>query len=141
MVYGYKNRLSTRTTGLFIESHDLVGKIDAISEIGTIIEIKTARAVPNQFEVDTNLQLTLYSWAYRMLYGQPEEKIMIISLVKTKEPQVVCLKTSRGEASYTRLFKLIESVLKAIKQELFYCNQLNIWGCRSCQYLAECESE
>lgn len=128
-------------TSLFIESHDLVGKIDAISEIGTILEIKTSSKTPSQLDVDTNMQLTLYSWAYRMLYGLPEDKLMVISLIKTKEPQIVCLKTSRNEASYTRLFKLIDSVLKAIDQELYYCNQLNIWGCRSCQYVTECEVE
>jgi CRISPR/Cas system-associated exonuclease Cas4 (RecB family) len=128
-------------TSLFIESHDLVGKIDAISEIGTIIEIKTNSKTPSQLDVDTNMQLTLYSYAYRMLYGQPEDKLMVISLVKTKEPQLVSLKTTRNEASYTRLFRLIDSVLKAIDTGLFYCNQLNIWGCRSCQYVTECELE
>jgi CRISPR/Cas system-associated exonuclease Cas4 (RecB family) len=127
-------------TGLFIESHDVVGKIDAIFEDGTIIEIKTNSKTPSQVDIDTNLQLTAYSFAYRMLYGIPEDNLMVISLIKTKEPQIVCLKTARNEASYTRLFKLIESVLKSIEHGLFYCNQLNIWGCKSCQYLAECEA-
>lgn len=128
-------------TGLFIESHDVVGKIDAISDAGDIIEIKTASKTPSQLDIDNNLQLTLYSYAYRMLYGQPEDKLMVISLIKTKEAQVVTLKTTRTEANYTRLFKLIESVLKAIDNGLFYTNPLNIWGCKSCQFLEECESE
>jgi CRISPR/Cas system-associated exonuclease Cas4 (RecB family) len=128
-------------TGLFIESHDVVGKIDAISEVGTIIEIKTSSKTPAQIDIDTNLQLTLYSYAYRMLYGQPEDKLMVISLIKTKEAQIACLNTTRTEASYTRLFKLIENVLKSIDSGLFYTNPLNIWGCKSCQYLAECEAD
>jgi hypothetical protein len=44
-------------------------QIDAVSEVGTIIEIKTAGKTPAQIDIDTNLQLTLYSYAYRMLYG------------------------------------------------------------------------
>jgi len=128
-------------TGFMIESHDVVGKMDAISESGTIVEIKTSSKTPNQIDVDTNMQLTLYSWAYRFLYGEPEDKLMVISLIKTKEPQIVCLKTTRTEASYTRLFKLIDSVLKAIDSGLFYTNPLNVWGCRGCAYLAQCESE
>jgi CRISPR/Cas system-associated exonuclease Cas4 (RecB family) len=128
-------------TGLFIESHDVVGKIDAISIDGNIIEIKTASKSPCQTDIDTNMQLTLYSWAYRLLYGQPEDKLMVVSLVKTKDPQIVCLNTTRTEVNYSRLFKLIDSILKAIDSGLFYCNQLNVWGCKSCQYVTQCESE
>ncbi len=55
---------------------------------------------------------------------------MVISLIKTNEPQVQCLKTSRGEGSHTSLFRLIDS-------GLFYTNPLKTWGCRSCQYVNE----
>lgn len=128
-------------TGFLIESHDVVGKIDAISDGGTILEIKTSSKTLSQLDIDNNLQLTLYSWAYRMLYGMPEEAIKVISLIKTKESQVQVIKTSRGEGSYTRLFKLIDNVIRAIDSRFFYTNPLNIWGCRSCQYLTECSNE
>ena len=125
--------------GFLIESHDLVGKVDAISQGGTIIEIKTSSKKPCQLEIDTNLQLTLYSYAYRLIYGLPEEKINIIYLMKTKEPELYLHKTARSEKSYARLFQLIGRVLESIAAGIFYPNPLNVWGCRGCPYLVICE--
>lgn len=129
------------STPLFIESHDVVGKIDAISNSGTIIEIKTAGRTPAQVDIDTNMQITLYSWAYRFLYGVPEDKIVVVNLIKTKEPQVLVLNTSRNEIMYTKLFHLIDRVLKSIQQGLWYPNPMNVWGCKSCAYVTECEEQ
>ena len=49
-----------------------MGKIDAIVSEDTIIEIKTSGKSPVQQEIDSNIQLTLYSWAFRMLFGSDE---------------------------------------------------------------------
>jgi len=129
------------STGLYVESRDAVGRIDLISERGIIVEVKTAGRSASQLDVDTNMQLTLYSWAYRMLYGEPEEKLVVVSLVKTKEPQMQLLKTQRCNKDYSRLFHLIARVIKSIDDKVYYPNPLNIWGCRSCQYVSECAEQ
>ena len=129
------------TSGLYIESRDVVGRIDSISEAGSIVEVKTSGKKPFQLDVDTNLQLTLYSWAYRMLYGVPEERIIVVTMMKTKEPQLEIMKTHRTERDYTRLFHLIERVTECIDHGLYYPNQMNIWGCRNCEYVVECEKQ
>ena len=57
------------STGLFEASRDIMGAIDLVAD-GEVVEIKTSARSVNQREADTSLQLTLYSWAYRMVFGQ-----------------------------------------------------------------------
>jgi len=128
-------------SGLFIESRDLVGKMDSVSEAGTILEIKTSSKKPSQLDTDVNLQLTMYSFAYRMLYGTPERQILVAVMVKAKEPHLQIIKTQRCEKDYTMLLHLIARVIACIDKGLFYPNQLNPWSCRYCEYIAECEKE
>lgn len=126
------------TTGLFIESHDVVGKIDAIIGDGNIMEIKTASRASNQAEIDNNLQLTLYSWAYRMLYGAKEDKVSVVNLIKTKEPRVEVVQTKRNANDYIRLIMLLDRVITCIQNEMFYPNPIGGYGCSNCQYRTEC---
>ena len=128
-------------SGLFIESRDVVGKMDSISELGTILEVKTASKSPSQLEIDANLQLTMYSWSYRMLFGAPERQIIVAAMVKSKEPQLQIIKTRRRDRDYTKMLHLIDRVITCIDQGMFYPNQMNIWGCRNCEYIVECEKE
>jgi CRISPR/Cas system-associated exonuclease Cas4 (RecB family) len=127
--------------GFLIESHDLVGKIDAVSQGGAIIEVKTASKKPSQLECDMNMQLTAYSLSYRYLFGMPEEKIVLVSLIKTKEAQMEIIKTTRNEKRYIKLLHLMDLVLKCIIACMFYPNPLNVWGCRGCPYVGDCESK
>jgi CRISPR/Cas system-associated exonuclease Cas4 (RecB family) len=128
-------------TGLFIEQKDLVGKIDAIFTDNTIVEIKTSGKSPVQQEIDSNLQVTLYSWAYRMLFGVPEKAIKVISLVKTKEPKMVITETQRTIRDHSWLIATITQVIRAIDQKLFYPNPIGGFGCFNCQYQAHCKEE
>lgn len=129
-------------TGLFIEARDVVGKIDVITNGGdgnSIVEVKTSGRSPSQMEVDHNLQLTLYSWAFRMLYGVPEQKILVVALVKTKTPKIEVVETHRAESDYTKLISLIEQVIKCIDQKVYYPNPVGGYGCGGCQYRSECD--
>jgi len=125
-------------TGIFLSSRDFVGKIDAIFAGDTIVEIKTTSRSPVQQEVDQNLQLTLYSWAYRMLYGQPETSIKVVNLVKTKVPKLVVTETHRSERDHSWLIATTTQVVRAIGQKIFYPNPIGGFGCFNCQYQQYC---
>ena len=128
-------------TGLFIDKRDLVGKIDAIFTDDTIIEIKTTGKSPVQQEIDSNLQVTLYSWAYRMLFGQQEKAIKVVNLVKTKEPKIVVTETQRTERDHSWLIATTTQVIRAIDNKLFYPNPIGGFGCFNCQYQAHCRDD
>jgi putative RecB family exonuclease len=123
------------STGVFVESRDLVGKIDAIFGEDTVVEIKTAYRSPVQQEIDGNLQLTLYSWAYRMLFGASERTLKVINLVKTKDPKLVSVET---EKDHSWLIATISQVIRAIDLKLFYPNPIGGFGCFNCQYQEQC---
>ena len=128
-------------TGLFIQSRDFVGKIDAIIEDETIFEIKTTGKTPVQQEIDQNTQITFYSWAYRLLYGRQEKAIKVINLVKTKEPKIVVIETQRSDREHSWLLATTFQVLRAIEQKLFYPNPIGGFGCFNCQYQTHCKED
>jgi putative RecB family exonuclease len=128
-------------SGLFVEKRDVVGKIDAIVVEDTIIEIKTSGKSPVQQEIDQNIQLTLYSWAYRMLFGSNERNIKVISLVKTKEPKIVVTETQRTKRDHSWLIATIAQVIRGIELRLFYPNPIGGFGCFNCQYNTYCKED
>jgi CRISPR/Cas system-associated exonuclease Cas4 (RecB family) len=128
-------------TGLFISQRDFIGKIDAIFTDDTIVEIKTTGRSPVQQEIDQNLQITLYSWAYRMLYGKPEKTIKVVNLVKTKEPKIAVIETQRTERDHSWLLATTFQVIRAIENKMFYPNPIGGFGCFNCQYQAHCREE
>jgi len=117
----------------------MVGKIDAIFKDDTVVEVKTTGRSPVQQEVDINLQLTLYSWAYRLIFGRPEKTIKVVNLVKTKEPKIVVVETQRTERDHSWLLATTFQVIRAIEQKLFYPNPIGGFGCFNCQYQEHCK--
>ena len=138
---GFRLPILDPSTGLFVSSRDMVGRIDAIDGGNSLVEVKTTSRKPSQTQVDSGLQITLYSWAYRMLYGVPEDRIIVVNLVKTKEPRIVVLETQREEEDYTKLIGLVDQVLRAIDSHLFYPNPIGGYGCGSCNYRDECSDQ
>ena len=128
-------------TGLFISQRDFVGKIDAIFTDDTIVEIKTVGRSPVQQEVDQNIQITLYSWAYRMLYGKPENTIKVVNLVKTMKPKIVVVETKRTKRQHSWIIATIFQVIKGIEDKLFYPNPIGGFGCFNCQYQRHCQED
>jgi putative RecB family exonuclease len=127
-------------SGLFIEKRDVVGKIDSVFT-DAIIEIKTSGKSPVQQEIDQNIQLTLYSWAYRMLFGSNERSIKVISLVKTKDPKIVITETQRTVRDHSWLMATIAQVIRGIEMKLFYPNPIGGFGCFNCQYQEKCKGD
>jgi len=125
------------STGLFEPSRDILGAIDLIAD-NEVIEVKTSAKSVNQREADTSLQLTLYSWAYRMVYGREEKALKTVALVKTTKPIVQVIETRRTAEDYTMLIELMSQVVRAVKLGVFYRNPNTRYGCDGCVYRTAC---
>jgi len=129
-------------SGLFIESRDAVGIIDALFQSAegghNLVEVKTSSRSLSCGDAENNLQLTLYSYAHNMLYGEKESDISLVVLVKTQEPKLQLLHTKRCAADYTRLISLMEKVIMCIDKGIYYPNpEPRI--CCTCSYKEECK--
>jgi len=125
------------STGLFEASRDIMGAIDLIAD-GEVIEVKTSARSVNQREADTSLQLTLYSWAYRMIHGQEEKALKTVALLKTAKPTIQIVETCRTADDHTRLMELISQVIRAVELRIFYRNPNTRYGCDGCVYRVAC---
>ena len=78
--------------------YELCGVWDVVEEGGIIVDNKTQGRAKNQNDLDKDLQMTVYSLAYRALYGEIERGIRIDAVVKNKNLKVTQFETSRTNA-------------------------------------------
>jgi CRISPR/Cas system-associated exonuclease Cas4 (RecB family) len=116
--------------------YDLTGRWDVIDADGVIIDNKVFAKTPSQADLDADLQLTLYALAYRLLFQEEEAALRIDAAVKTKEPKVVQLRTTRTNAECRWLLRLIEEAVDAIERGACYPNPG--WQCRYCAFSEGC---
>jgi len=122
-------------SGVFL-GRDVVGVIDCIAD-DTIIEYKTSAKSSKQKDADESIQLSLYSWAYRMAFGKPEKSIKLVVLVRTKQPKIQVFETQRCESDYESVFGVLGEVVRAVDLKVFYRNVMN-HSCDSCVYRDVC---
>ena len=125
-------------TGELVDK-DIVGKIDMISEDGEIYELKTGSSSLPLKSVDENLQLILYGWSFKMLFGKAPQKLVLVNLIKTKKPKIQVLDTTIDEQKEKKLMHLMFRVNEAIEKECFYPNPRGMFGCGGCSYGVSCE--
>jgi len=117
----------------------LMAVLDLITETKeeiTVHEFKTSSRTFSEFEVETSLQPTCYTAAIRETTGMMAN-VEYTVLVKTKTPKVQRLNTIRTSEDIGRLGDLIETVEKAIEQDIFYPVE-NIIHCTGCPYRKPC---
>jgi len=115
---------------------NLDGFMDLIEDDDTIVEFKTSNQTMNQKDLNGNLQLTAYSYAYQFLYQKPPKLIKVVDLVKTKKPKIIALNTKREKKDYQRFFSLAIQILRGIQFRLFFPRQS--FMCKDCEYEAQC---
>lgn len=125
-------------TGELVDK-DIVGRIDMISEDGEIYELKTGSSSLPLKSVDENLQLILYGWSFKMLFGTAPQKLVLVNLIKTKKPKIQVLDTTIDEQKERKLMHLMFRVNEAIEKECFYPNPRGMFGCGGCSYSLSCE--
>jgi len=100
-----------------------------------IADVKTGKRSPSAQDLATNLQLSIYSWAYRQMSRGQHEDCMEIVQVRAK-------KGLRAERTDAYLAHVIEDVVKptaaAITAGHFPTNPGTLFGCNYCDYQALC---
>jgi len=110
------------------EENDLHGYIDVIHDEELIIENKSAKTTPNDQAVANDVQLTVYSKAYRHVFGKKEKGIRKDIAVKTKVPKMVSKFTERDDNSFDILLQIAHGIEAGIKIGSFAPNP-NGWHC------------
>ncbi len=108
--------------------YELVGVWDLVEQDGTVCDNKAYSKAPSQQELDRDLQLTVYSLAYRAAFGEVEKGLRVDAVLKYKTPKAVQLTTRRTNEDCRWLLGLIEEVARAIDQNVFFPNP-NGWHC------------
>jgi len=121
----------------------LVGYFDLIesdSENNYMVgELKTSAQRFSSLKLEYDLQPTVYSYAMSKLKVSTSENSCLVRydvLLKTKKPAFEHYYVTRTEADYTRLFHLVNNVLKAIENRIFY--RQTGWQCGDCQFKKAC---
>jgi len=119
--------------------YELTGVWDLVEEDGTVVDNKAYSKTPNQHDLDRDLQLTVYSLAYRAAFGEIEKGLRVDAVIKTKDLKALQLRTARTNRDCQWLLGLIEEVAGAIAQGVSYPNP-NGWHCapRFCGYWDRC---
>jgi len=118
-------------------SRPLMGRIDLVDEHTTIIDHKiTRRSLPVE-AVQTDIQLTGYSYAWRALHPFEEERgVRLDVLVRTREPKVQTLEGRRSQGDLDRFLRILERVEQGIGHEIFYPSETAF--CSACGYRERC---
>lgn len=90
----------------------LEGFIDLIEEGEVLTEFKTSGKTMDTKNVDDLLQLTIYGYAYKTLFGKEPRLLRVVNFVKTRTPKMVVLETEREKKDYKRLFYLVKRCSK-----------------------------
>jgi CRISPR/Cas system-associated exonuclease Cas4 (RecB family) len=123
----------------------LVGRLDMVERdpqnTYLVSELKTSAQRFSSIRLEYDLQATTYSYAMsRMRLATTENSCLIRYdvLLKTKKPAFEHYFVTRTEADHQRLIHLINMVLKAIENRIFYRN--SDWPCGDCQFKKACLS-
>lgn len=114
----------------------LEGIIDLIEKDDVIVEFKTSNRSMDPESLNDFLQLTAYSYAYRVLFGKEPQMLKVINFVKARTPKMVVIETSREERDYKRLFYIAREVVKGINSGHFFPKQS--FMCKDCEYGGLC---
>lgn len=116
----------------------------AVIDIGTAVEVtdfKTAKRSKSQADVDSSIQLTLYTAAYIVLVGYAPTTVSLDTIVQgKKETKRQKLTSTRDDADFIALTNRINAVQKAIDAGSFPPAMPGSWKCseKYCGYYRTC---
>ena len=103
-----------------------------------VVDLKTSARKYSDLQVESSLQLSVYSYATQMngLADEQDLRLRFDVLTKTKQPELCRYWTTRDRAANVRLFRLAAEVLQAIEAGVFHPNPG--WQCKDCQFRSQC---
>ena len=106
-----------------------------------VVELKTSRQAFNSLRLEYDVQATVYSYAMSKMRVATSEDSCLVRydmLLKRKKPAFEHYFVSRTKADHERLVHLINEVLRAIENRIFY--RQTGWQCGDCQFRQACFS-
>lgn len=119
-----------RDQAVTLGNHIIVGVFDQIDARNTVIDYKSG-AKPTQAKLDLDLQFTIYSYAYRQLFGEKEGGLALRHLGTMKD-----MKTVRTEEDFEVLKEEVDKIERRLKGKIFIRNLDRT--CSSCYFLEHC---
>jgi putative RecB family exonuclease len=115
----------------------LEGYIDLIETNEVVTEFKNTAKAINPDSLADMLQLIIYSYAYRMVFGKEAKTLKVINFVKTRTPKMNVLESpTRKKEDYVWLFHLVSEVLKGIRMGVYFPKKSFL--CGDCEYEVPC---
>lgn len=136
--FQFKAPLFDLETGQEIIPIPVEGFIDLIIEPDIIVEFKTGVRKWDETALKTNIQLSLYHYAYSVLYGRAPS-LQVTLLLKQKTPKIEHYQPTRSSQEIRWSLNLIKEVYESIQKESFYPNPA--WWCSDCEYAELCQRE
>ena len=119
----------------------LVGVIDRVDEGEEIGEVKFAGKSPQKDDAKTDIQLTIYDAAYRVMHGHPPKKLKKEFAIATKEAKTMVLEEPpRDDATVNRLLNRLLVSMQCLKSGIFVPAPQGAWWCSAnwCGYWDQC---
>lgn len=123
----------SKKKGIKLGKHIVVGVFDQIDTEGRVIDYKSG-VKPTKFQMDLDLQFTIYSYAYRKLFGAEEKELVLLHLPTCSE-----IVTNRTDDEFKVLESEVDKIEKSIEKDFFVRNLDR--GCATCYFLEECLSK
>jgi len=119
----------------------LVGRIDQIVERSKgicVVDLKTSRLLPTEFEIKGDYQFTVYAFAYESLYGKPPAALYNFHLASGKY-----IEYKRTEKDMDELVVLLDLMVTELDYRVGEgaweeYNKSKGWHCNRCSYRYEC---
>jgi len=112
------------------DGHLLIGVLDQIDAKNRVIDYKSG-VKPTKNKLDLDLQFTVYSYAYRQLFGKKESGLVLRHLGTMKD-----LVTTRTEDDFAVLEEEVNKVAKRLKGKLYLRNLDR--SCDNCYFIEHC---
>ena len=119
-----------RDTVVSLGNHSFIGVIDQISAGNKVIDYKSG-AKPTKNELEFDLQFTIYSYAYRQMFGKDETGLALRHLGTMKD-----MPTTRTESDFTMLSDEMDKIEKRLKGKTFIRNLGR--DCSRCYFVEHC---
>ena len=104
-----------------------------------VVELKTSAQRFSSIRLEYDLQATVYTYAMTKMRAATSENSCLVRydvLLKTKKPAFEHYFVTRTKADHKRLVHLINEVLRAIENRIFY--RQTGWQCGDCQFKKAC---
>jgi hypothetical protein len=117
------------------------GFIDCIDDKKRVRDYKTSGRSKNQKELESSLQMAIYTVAYEQEFGELPAGICYDVLISTKKPKYQLIELPAQVNVYSRLGAVVETVIKSIKSGVFLPAAEGSWLCNPlyCGYYNTCK--